>query len=604
MAKSPLDAGSDGARENQRADRAIILQWMSGPAAASPWIGVIFAINVLVTGFVVPDVAYDGITGHEIDLIAGLSVLAVYFAARRIRPVRANNRLAGNVLLWAVAGEMSVLVPLIVSAVVAGRPNPDLTQISLTGAIAYPLLNATFALIYSGLRSSRATSRELSQSRRSLVAMRNALDDEIASERAALVREVETQLRAGFESLDGNSVPDAKALRSVVDDVVRPLSWKLESSDIVGGLATAASLPSLSLVETRRSLFRRNAEGYRYRVALGRLISPFLVAGAFIVFALPSTFYIYGAPGLVFGLVTFIALALSVVALKKLFGHVRVGRTLGIFVSALVAAVSSLSFSLLLALAGMDWVSGLSICLVSALITGFSGLFFGFVARRADSFAEARRVNDEINELVTRLRQEVWVTRKQLARVVHGQVQSKLVAASLRLARSLRDATQNDALQEQNKAQQDVRDAVALISHLSASAAAVSDRSLELEVEELSEVWEGVCAVTLEIDDQAGARLREDSVATSCVTEVIRETVSNAVKHSKAPAVTATVSLRTPSRALVVLRNVGTLANASAESAAESGYGTRIMDDVTVSWSVTQVGTEVELRAEIALASR
>jgi signal transduction histidine kinase len=588
MSKPAVHDGGAGAQFSSSADRAIIRQWLSSATAASPWVGLIFAINIVATGYALPDVVIDGYSAHLFDLAAGLAALTVFVLARAVSHRRASQGLGANVTLWLVAGEVAVFTPIVISTLLAGQPNEALIAMLFTGVIAYPILVSLFALIYSGLRSSRSTSIELARSRQSLIAMRNALDAEISSEKLALVDQVTTQLNAGFASLPEGAQSNSVALRSLVDDVVRPLSWELET--------TPAHSP-ITPAEARRSVFLGGRQGVRYRVALDRLISPILIGGTLVVFALPATFYLFGLSGLGFGSFTVLAVVLAAAAIKQLGGHLQVSRIVGILSMTFVAAVTSPLFPLLVGLSGQPWEPALSIPLVTVLITFFSGLFLGFVALRADSFAEARRVNDEMNELVTRLRQEVWVTRKQLARVVHGQVQSKLVAASIRMARSL----ESTAGSEREQAEHDVRDAVALIANLGESLEASSDRSFELEMNELAAVWEGVCEVRVAIDAAASSRLRDDAVATSCLTEVAREAVANAVKHSGALYVEVNVTMPSSTRARLVMRNPGSLPTAKAEG---MGYGTRILDDVTVEWGIAQTDDLVVLTADVALAAR
>jgi nitrate/nitrite-specific signal transduction histidine kinase len=101
------------------------------------------------------------------------------------------------------------------------------------------------------------------------------------------------------------------------------------------------------------------------------------------------------------------------------------------------------------------------------------------------------------------------------------------------------------------------------------------------------------------LDQLSKLSLLADSSAAQAVMEVVSEGVSNAVKHSQAKEVHLTITQASPVSVNVDLQHASM--NSSAQST-NSGLGTQIMNQLTLSWSFNIDGGKAQLLAQIPVA--
>lgn len=140
---------------------------------------------------------------------------------------------------------------------------------------------------------------------------------------------------------------------------------------------------------------------------------------------------------------------------------------------------------------------------------------------------------EELALLNSRLRQQVWLSRKTLAMELHGSIQSTLQSVSARLAK-----LDNPSDEELQLALEQVRSAFERVDQEDY----LSGRSLEGLLDELVLLWEGALDLQIRVDPGATRALDADQGAARCVLEVCREAVTNAVKHGAAEQVVISIS--------------------------------------------------------------
>ena len=176
---------------------------------------------------------------------------------------------------------------------------------------------------------------------------------------------------------------------------------------------------------------------------------------------------------------------------------------------------------------------------------------------------------------------------RDAARVLHGTVQSRLVACSLAIDRAL----QTD-------------DRAALATALAAAREALDEPlgdevraagSIGAEVARKVALWGEVCTFTIHVDPRVDAIASVDPVV---VGRVVEEGLTNAIRHGAATVVDVDVRLDDES-VVVCVRDDG-----AGPAGGAAGLGSALLDQATLGrWTLTRTGGTTELRAAIATAN-
>jgi hypothetical protein len=185
----------------------------------------------------------------------------------------------------------------------------------------------------------------------------------------------------------------------------------------------------------------------------------------------------------------------------------------------------------------------------------------------------ATQLADEHEQIHARIRGQLWVSRRNLTWVLHGPIQSALIASALALSQSENTA----ALRE--KVWQNVSSALA---RLDGSFLAHPD--LESALEEISAVWSINCDIDWFIAEEACLFVAGDRVAVMCVSEIAREAVNNAVRHGHARTVHGRIEVDS-SLAGRVLSVTITNDGDPVPVPVERGLGSAMFDELSHSWA-------------------
>jgi signal transduction histidine kinase len=209
------------------------------------------------------------------------------------------------------------------------------------------------------------------------------------------------------------------------------------------------------------------------------------------------------------------------------------------------------------------------------------------VAEREKSLRELEGAVEELALLTSRLRQQVWLTRKTLAMELHGSIQSTLQSVAAKLSRmtSPTDAELDEALAQ-------VRDAFSRVDREDY----LSGKSLRQLLDELLLLWDGALDVQIEVDEGCLDLLDQDQAAARCVLEVCREAVTNAVKHGFAEQVKISISL---GEGFVQIRAVNDGIKLTEEL---SGQGINLYREVAHDYSLTNESEGVTLNLQLPLS--
>lgn len=207
---------------------------------------------------------------------------------------------------------------------------------------------------------------------------------------------------------------------------------------------------------------------------------------------------------------------------------------------------------------------------------------------RAKLEAQISGENESLAKEITLFEQKLWVFRRRWLFMLHGTVQAALTAALTRL---------------QTFSETDPYQASLVRADLDRAAKALqevpSDEiDFEESLEQLKTAWEGVCAINVSVDMRAERALKSQRGTAYCVNEIAKEAVGNAVRHGGATAVA--IRITRPQDDLVVLEfeNNGTPVSGRAR---KKGIGSRMLDDITLSWSLKRTGKLTTLKATLPL---
>jgi signal transduction histidine kinase len=220
------------------------------------------------------------------------------------------------------------------------------------------------------------------------------------------------------------------------------------------------------------------------------------------------------------------------------------------------------------------------------------GMANAMVMDRARDEAE-RQMQNDTNELAREtalFEQQMWLAKRSWTFVVHGTVQAALTAAITRLssAEELEPYQLNLVLQDLDRA----RDALTKTPNI--------EVDLVAALNAVASTWDGLCKVTWTISERAKRALDRDVNARMCVNEIVKETVSNAVRHGEAREAKIEIDCIADSMLHISVRNNGRLVSGDLDH----GVGTRMLDDLTLNWSLTnnRATRTVDFEANLPIA--
>jgi signal transduction histidine kinase len=587
---------------------ARVVTWLASNRAQSwPVILVMLLYPVAIGSIQVPDPSLAlPIDTHLYDLLGGAGAAIVLVLGRAL--ARSRNvdglRIAVNLLIWFLAAVCGTALQLSVATAVGPVPaifsnSFGFAVLSLMGL----MFSATgFTLIYQELKK---TTYALAAKRFQLLTLRTNLEDEVAAQRASLNQEVSSRLStpiakliSDVEALARTSSDDqpglgsptneiAGQLRQAIDQVIRPLSVEITSDG-------ATIRPTLqTLVQLKKSIRRLPfRERISRLVPLGYIFNVPLTGAMLAVFVLPSFAFILGAEGFWEVALPATAVSLGLIwLLRRATQNLQTYYGFGLFESVGGAVLTSSPYFILGSLVMPAADPGLLLYLTfeAFLINALISYASLFIETSYLNLRMADQSNGEIRKLVAFLQNESQVNRRTMAQVVHGRIQASLQAASIKItqAPNITDELVAEIRADLNQAILDTQ-----------------DTSLEIlgvrkQLADMADQWLGICDLTVSFEGEVEQRLDRANLAKTAVVEVIREGLNNAVKHSEADEADVVVRIVEPGLVGIVIRNAVHIQPAGAQSS--NGYGSRMLDQITESWSVEFEDGDAILTATVSL---
>lgn len=220
-------------------------------------------------------------------------------------------------------------------------------------------------------------------------------------------------------------------------------------------------------------------------------------------------------------------------------------------------------------------------------------LFGWFIALGGAAQEETARIENEINQkieqltwLKARLNLINWFEQGELARVLHGPVQSAISKGVIRL----KEADQELAQLVISDVKTDIEEALSLETRW-----AKSERPFEDLVQDLSATWSNICKIDIAISPKGSASLTSDKAAGALAWDVIHDACNNAVQHGKATWVSVRVGDPKGDSVEVEVLDNGSQYSASAIP----GLGSNLMDSCAIDWVRQREENQTRLRATL-----
>ena len=528
---------------------------------------------------------------HLFDLLTGIIPALVLLAFRYIRkagvPAKYRPSALANLLIQAFAGAAAVVGAVAIATAFGPVPVTYFEGMPI-GCNASIGQMVTFTIIIAIAKELRSSVKLLAKKTHSLNYLRVGLENRVASQRDELREAVESRISKDLDDLqlEVSKLPTAdlqsestkilaNRIKEYIDQVVRPLSLEIANS-----ATGSAKLEIRSLREIEKSIRRIPfAQRMRSRVSLGYVFNLPFTAIAFMVFLVTSYGYIFGSVGLLGVGLPGIVISLSCIwVVRKVSAQLRTSYLVAILTIPIGAFIASIPFVILnqYVLGSKDLEVQQAFAVLAFVVCGFSFYASLFVEVSYLNFEAARAANRELRKLVAFLENESQVNRRTMAQIVHGKIQARLQAASLRL-----------------KQAQEVSDELleAVVDDLQSSRSetlrsSVVDQDLETQIAEMTKQWSGICDLTMDVSAAAATTANSNPLVKSAVIAVIREALNNAIKHGDADEADGSVRVGENGDLLILLRNA-VYREGVVERSPKSGYGTQLLDQITDSWSVS-----------------
>jgi hypothetical protein len=369
------------------------------------------------------------------------------------------------------------------------------------------------------------------------------------------------------------------ALRGLNDSIIRPLSKTLAAQTQIPGVEANLSAAQFGRVSIPKT------------VKLGETVPITLVVLATMVLTYSSqAAQADPTRGLFVSLGSSILVAGALLAFTRLTKKLELPTFLAAFIVASYGALIGLSTSLLMVFdsLGLTWVFVAQAIVFSTLNLLIHFALSVFQRQRVGALRELLDVVEALKLVTSQLRQQAWLHQKMIASQLHGPMQALLHSSAFRLAR-----LENPTPLELESVLVDVNRAVSEIGQFDY----LEGSSVSQSLLDLAEVWDGVCEIDINVAERALFALEQDPILARCFLEVLREAVTNAIKHGEAPRVSVEADLDMDRLRLSIIND------GRDPVVLGPGYGTAIIEELTLASSLRVESGKTIFRAEIPISS-
>ena len=209
--------------------------------------------------------------------------------------------------------------------------------------------------------------------------------------------------------------------------------------------------------------------------------------------------------------------------------------------------------------------------------------------QRRETTERLEEVNRQLEVISSRLSQELWLNRKRMAALLHGPVQASLYAAAMGMSQ-----TSNPSEQYLAKVQQDIESALEQLSNPNR----LESETLLSVLEQTRELWSDSVEIKIGISAELELAITKEPLTCDATIELTRELVTNSIKHGQASKVEVKIDEIDSTRFSVEVTDNGQ----APDETATPGYGTKVLNELSLNWNRTRSGDTTRAYAEMVLA--
>ncbi len=187
---------------------------------------------------------------------------------------------------------------------------------------------------------------------------------------------------------------------------------------------------------------------------------------------------------------------------------------------------------------------------------------------------------------ISRSAKNVWHIQRSAALHLHGRVQAGLTAASLRLVRTTH-LTQLEINQ--------IREEIAGLARSLVDIGNIHS-SARIALDEITQLWDGVCNISLVEGVDLLDVIDAQEATSHAVAEIFKEAVSNSIRHGNSQNIEIFLTLASPGVLHIEVCNDGGVGDSQTR-----GLGSRMLDEITIDWSLSPKAGGMCLMASVAL---
>lgn len=156
-------------------------------------------------------------------------------------------------------------------------------------------------------------------------------------------------------------------------------------------------------------------------------------------------------------------------------------------------------------------------------------------------------VVDELARENKLYQQKTWLARHGWYLLLHGVVQPALTSASIRVgsAKVLTSEIRDHVIEDLQRALDALQQGHS------------QNQPIELSVSEISSVWEGICEIEFTLTKEVREVAANNSVVSQVLNEILKEVISNGVRHGQATSIEVSVQFLNPNDLMVLVTNDG-----------------------------------------------
>lgn len=522
---------------------------------------------------------------------AGYSAAALVLLLGRLLFVKRTGNQFGIVLAtFFVAGVARGLV--IYSLGTAfGVVSPVELSFRLVGSVVYTMfiLSMITVLVSNAVRSADGMN-ELEHRIATLQDALINLREKLTAQKAELAGQVKALIYPMVEELiakvtatrNSGSVADAvDSLKHAVDQQIRPLSQS------IGQYPNRALFEIGGLPKDKFRLFTKLEQ----RIEVATLYTPVWLTLFLVLVSGPMSFHIFGLErGFVQTSIVGILSLAGLMLIKSVCANLKLRQEATFALMMVSYLVLGFAIDLVITFDSFNNVHYLPGRITTLIVVVGLGYFVGAIyqLQREAAASELVAINDHLEKLNAAARRELWLHRRKIATVLHGPVQSHLYASAIRLSQAKRITRPLV-----DKVSTELRDSLSELDFEN------RDREpMRLVIRQIIDVWHGTCEIYPNIDKSVYVAALKDGEFEAALIEVVREAISNAVKHSGA----SEIEIEAKTSGDLVLLSIINNGKHPNIADAKPGFGSKLLDELTLKWSLSATSDDrTKFYAELVL---